>query len=703
MHPIDEVLAREGKEQNAEQREYYTTMYQELHSDLREKILTCPPEFLTRRLALFFVHQYNTTLTCPSPSPSPNTLDLPSTSTDVNDPRSLSTPTFKNLESSTAATLNDPASADTPTLSTPAPPAAPAPTTNDPASPDTSTIDNPAPHNTPTANDPQTPTTAPLCTCPSPPLTLTHPTAADTSFLHSLSLLTTFNSLTHQITSLLQRTTRKFARAPQHQQEETEYILLAVEKLEAAVQHVKEAQLDVLFRELERDEGSVFEEMVGRGVLDMEGVAELVEGLCGLVLEGVGGVEGEEDGDFSDESDDGDYTAEHENDDEDDRGDEGLSVIAEEDEGRVDARLSALDLPRRHHSSGDHEHMIRHALQFLDAAKAMMASLTQTELWVILDECRKIVEQARGINIVLSPALLNDRPGLDKSGTYHPGGLGDVIVSALVTYRQHISQNNGVIDERVEKAALGFINFVKERNDVASGTYPKSSLWDRDACRRYYEAAIPCAPVFVKRLKEYIMTVLDNGWKFDEHVLEALEVLIAQAKGKACLDIEEEYSDSSRGDSPAWQGQEKIAVWLRGYSKLCEDEQQEVDGEVLRLAREVIDRAKRYEKHDPECECAYCGRQTKERTCSGYCGNECVCVVMLVEDDEDVDGDSEDEDDDETFVMETVGSRPLPPIYEDPEAEAASESDSNVVVEEGHMSVMIEDGNCEDVQFVVEI
>jgi len=40
MHPIDEVLAREGKEQNAEQREYYTTMYQELHSDLREKILT---------------------------------------------------------------------------------------------------------------------------------------------------------------------------------------------------------------------------------------------------------------------------------------------------------------------------------------------------------------------------------------------------------------------------------------------------------------------------------------------------------------------------------------------------------------------------------------------------------------------------------------------------------------------------------------
>ncbi len=76
---------------------------------------------------------------------------------------------------------------------------------------------------------------------------------------------------------------------------------------------------------------------------------------------------------------------------------------------------------------------------------------------------------------------------------------------------------------------------------------------------------------------------------------------------------------------------------------------------------------------------------------------------MLVEDDEDVDGDSEDEDGYKTFVMKTIGSRPLPPIYEDPEAEAAIESDSNVVVEEGHMIVMTENGNCEDVQVMVEI
>ncbi|KAE9378857.1 hypothetical protein N431DRAFT_553203 [Stipitochalara longipes BDJ] len=625
MHPIKAVLAREGKEEDLEQRENYATLHQQLHRDLRENVLTCPPEFLTRRLALFFMHQYNTTLKCPSPPPSsssPGTPGTPSTSTTINDPASPSAPT--------------------------------------------------------------------LCTCPNPPLALSNPTPADESFLRALTTFNKFENNISLIDNALQSTAKKFAWANEEQQEEVEYILLAAEKLQLAMYHVKEATFDILFRELEMDEGKTFEELVEKKAAD--GVLEMIESLYEKVMNVVGSVEvpdseGDDEVD-SDESSDGD----------------SFTTGEDNDENRgADEEKSNLDLERGRHASKHDEHKILRTLQFLDTPSLMVALLPQVELWAVLDECRKIVEQARGVNVGFSPSLLDDWPGLEKKGTCFPGGLGDGAVSALAAYRHHVSENGGSIDGKVYQNALEFINFAKERNQVASGAYPKPNWRDNDACRRYYEATVPCTPVFVKRMREYAATVLDNGWKFDERVLDALEVLIRQAKGKANLDSEGDYSSLPLGDSPTWQGQEKILVCVKGYSKLCEDEGADIDLDVLGLAQEIVDRTKRYEKHHSECECECCGRQMEAKTCRGNCGDECVCVVacIVVElEDEIANRGMEDEDD--TIVFQGAGSRTLSPIDEDPEAEAASESESDVVVGEGHFLVLTEDGKCEDFKFEVE-
>lgn len=356
-----------------------------------------------------------------------------------------------------------------------------------------------------------------------------------------------------------------------------------------AMYHVKEATLDIFFRELEADEGKVFEELVEKKVGD--GVLEMIEELCGKVLNVVGDVEGpdsDSEGEDleSDVTSDGDYSPGDEDSDEDDdfEEDESMDEESVDNSGEYDAGRR-VDLPNshragEHHSNAHHghhdhhnhhDHKTLHAVQFLEAAKLMIASLTQPELWAVLDECRKIVELSCGRKVVFPPSLLTDRPGLEKSGTYHPGGLGDAVVSALSAYRHHVTENHGAIEEHMYHKAQDFIDFVKERNEMASGV------------RRDYR-------------------------------------------------------------------------WL------------------------------------PE----------KEKVCSGNCGEECVCVVacMLVSPDDKIVNRVSDEED--TNVFENTGSRVLFPIDEDPEAEAESEDQLDVVVREGHMLVMTEDGDFEDFSFQVE-
>ena len=78
--------------------------------------------------------------------------------------------------------------------------------------------------------------------------------------------------------------------------------------------------------------------------------------------------------------------------------------------------------------------------------------------------------------------------------------------------------------------------------------------------------------------------------ELDERILEALEDLLEQGKGKVDADAEEEDDASLSLDNlSGWGEQDNLLVLIRGYCKLLKDEGKQPEAEVLRLAQ-IIER-----------------------------------------------------------------------------------------------------------------
>jgi hypothetical protein len=520
----------------------------------------------------------------------------------------------------------------------------------------------------------------------------------DESFLQALAKLEKYSQRSSFIDKAVKNAAKKCVFATEEQQEKIEYVLLAAEKLQLAVHIIGQAKLDVLFRELEGDESGgegLFEEFAGREC--EEGVMDTILSLVGKVESIVGDV------DVPDSASEANGE-EEERQERSERGDE-TRAEDKEDEWPKLAWARRLDAERLY------EHQISITLQFLDCATVMVAQFSQLELLDILDQCRDLARQAKG-KVTSDTDSRFDWPKPKEHGIYESGGLSDVVVSVLRGYR-YIASDRGV-DERVYGKAVQCIEAVEERMETEDYTHPEHHL--RDEWRSYYAATTPSTSVFCERLREYATNVSDNNWEYDERVPEALEVLIEQAKGK--VDVEEDEDESlALSHSFDWGEPGKIAVLIRGYSKLCHDEGTEVDGEVLRLAQEIIERANRqYEEHHAECECEYCGHQLKANLDGGDCGKDCACCGHQLDDNLDdrngggqprvilrtfdslidVLGESGSEAEEDTVVG--GGSRPLSPIDEDPEAETASEGGVEIFHGEGHSVIVTEDGEqrCEN-------
>jgi hypothetical protein len=584
MHPIDAVLTREGKENNPEARTQYTSLYRNLHRALRNDVFSCPPEFITRRLALIIITQYN-----------------------------IYNPT---------STLQ---------------------------------IQNLAP--------------------------------SDLSFLSALSQIYSSLKKSGEIDKAVSAATKNFVFASEEQQAKVENWLLAAEKLQLGLDYVEKAKSDILETELEDDKKvgeGVFEELVERGKGAEEGVVEMILQLVGKVMDVVGEVEVPDDCELGVEerSETGEETSQS-----------GVAS-GEVREGwyvEVPSLNWAKDfdgIDAKEH----HEYHVEKAVGFLNRCIEMVEDLTKLELWDVLDECRKILKQAKGKDIVEED---DEWPSLEERSINYRGGLGDAVVSTLVEYHQHgNADNGGAIDHRVYHKAMEFVDLVETRLKPEECTRPQWCI--KDEWRNYYEQTIPSIDEFTERLDQYATKVEDKDWEFDERVLESLEDLIEQGKRKVDADAEEDEDESlSLRNSFEWGEHGKMSVLIRGYSKLLKDEEKQPHDEVLQLAQIIIDRAnKQYEESHSEGGCECCGHQLEENLDGGGLGasREGVILCTFGPSDEDeivvgIEGGSDEED-----TVVGGGPRALSPIDEDPEAEAASEGESEVIHGGGHSLVLTEDG-----------
>jgi hypothetical protein len=349
-----------------------------------------------------------------------------------------------------------------------------------------------------------------------------------------------------------------------------------------------------------------------------------------------------------------------------------------------------------------HEYRAEQAVQFLDRCIEMAGQLTEVELWDVLDECRKIVSQSKGEAVIDKESK---RPEAKKRGIHYRTGLGDAVVSTLDEYRERQLREGRVICPRVCEKALAFIELVETTMKPDTYTRPEWSL--KDEWRNYYEQTIPSTQYFNERLRQYANNVEENQWKFDPRVVEGLEDLIEQGKGKVDA-AAEEIEDESLGlrNSYAWGMHGKIAVLIRGYIKLLRDEGKQPDEEALRLAQVIVERAnKQYEKQtEPSileggCGCCELGLRESLDAPEPVDPRERVIpcsFCLLDEDDSTADGAGFSDQADTV----TEGASRLSPIHEDPvaEAEAASECESKVSHREGHSIILTEDGveRCEN-------
>jgi hypothetical protein len=174
--------------------------------------------------------------------------------------------------------------------------------------------------------------------------------------------------------------------------------------------------------------------------------------------------------------------------------------------------------------------------------------------------------------------------------------------------------------------------------------------------------------------------------ELDERILEALEDLLEQGKGKVDADAEEEDDANLSLDNLSdWGEQGKLLVLIRGYCKLLKDEGKQPEAEVLRLAQIIIERAnEQYEKkhEDDDCDDGS-ARTSPERVIR--------CKMDLDGGEGGIAGETGSSNGEDTVVDGVTGI--LPPTDEDLEAEAVNESMSKVIQAGDHLLILTEDGD----------
>jgi hypothetical protein len=530
-------------------------------------------------------------------------------------------------------------------------------------------------------------------THPSSQLTLSSLSASDTSFLAALSRLDSSLKKFDAIFAAVGITAKKFVFASEEQQAKVEIDLLTAEKLLLALTYMEDATTQVLGKELEDDEEDgaegVFTKLMEKAKDSEDGISEMILQVVGKVLAVIGDVE------IPDESE-LDQQGECEREDEvaesgEETSQSGATCGEVSEDWYVD--LPSLSWVKDIDALEHHEYHVQKALEFLNRCIAMVEELQQVELMEILAECQKVVKQARGKEIISDDDYF---PTSGERNNNYRGGTGEIIALPLVQYRQlENSDNGGTIDHRIYNKAQEFINLIELT--MKPEDHSRSPWNIKDEWLDYYKQTIPKTEDFAERLRLYATKVEKKHLELDERVLEALEDLLEQGKGKVDADAEEEDDASLSLDNlPDWGEQGKLLVLIRGYCKLLKDEGKQPEAEVLRLAQIFIERANEQYKKNHQDDDYDCGGHLTEEGLSG--GNArtspervILCKMDLSGGEGDV-ADKTDSSDDENTVVDG-GTGVISQLDEDLEAEAVSESKSEVLQAGDHLLILTEDGD----------
>jgi hypothetical protein len=530
-------------------------------------------------------------------------------------------------------------------------------------------------------------------THPSSQLTLSSLPASDTSFLAALSRLGSSLKKFDAIFAAVGITAKKFVFASEEQQAKVEIDLLTAEKLLLELTYMEDATTQVLGKELEDDEEDgaegVFTKLMEKAKDSEDGISEMILQVVGKVLAVIGDVE------IPDESE-LDQQGECEREDEvaesgEETSQSGATCGEVSEDWYVD--LPSLSWVKDIDALEHHEYHVQKALEFLNRCIAMAEELQQVELLEILAECQKVVKQARGKEIISDDDYFPTSGGRYNN---HRDGAGDTVALPLVQYRQlENSDNGGTIDHRIYNKAQEFIDLI----ELTTKPEDHSRLpWNiKDEWLNYYKQTIPDTEDFAERLQLYATKVEKKHLELDERVLEALEDLLEQGKGKVDAGAEEEDDASLSLDNLSdWGEQGKLLVLIRGYCKLLKDEGKQPEAEVLRIAQIIIERAnEQYKKNHQDDDCD-CGGHLREEGLSG--GNArtspervILCKMDLSGGEGDVAGETDSSDDVNNVV--DGGTGVLSQLDEGLEAEAVSESKSEVIQAGDHLLIFTEDGD----------
>jgi hypothetical protein len=292
----------------------------------------------------------------------------------------------------------------------------------------------------------------------------------------------------------------------------------------------------------------------------------------------------------------------------------------------------------------------------------MVAELEQSEVLDVLSECRNVVKQAKGKDTA------DEDDQLDGDVHDHPG-IGEAVVFLVRDYRQYAAELGEDIDERVYAKAAEFVEFIESK--LETEMYVRRPWGLKDEWRNYYTDTILDTEQFAMCLRDYARKVDDRNWDFDQRVLEALEVLIEQGKGKVDIEVEEDESLSSR-NLHSWGEQGRISVLIRGYSQLMKEKGRQPADEVLKIAQIIIERAN--EQYQDQVEDA-----ESYHDCEGYGDLLDENPIASSSDGYIISCELDPLDRCET----EIDDRKLHPINEDPEAEAEAESESEVSIING--------------------
>jgi hypothetical protein len=236
---------------------------------------------------------------------------------------------------------------------------------------------------------------------------------------------------------------------------------------------------------------------------------------------------------------------------------------------------------------------VRAAVDSLTEATEMVKDLEQLDVWDILAECRKVLKQAKGKDLIEEK---------QQYGVFHGprSGLADAVECFVGIYRRFAAQMGMDIDEKVYAKAAEFIELVESTMEPEFYTRPAPDETMKDEWCTYYELKIADKEDFAVLLRHYARMVLYNAWDFDQRVLEALEVIIEQGKGKVDVEVEDDKSLTLK-NIDNWGVQGEISVLIRGYCQMIKEEGRQPDYEILQIAQIIIDQAnEQFEEEDED-------------------------------------------------------------------------------------------------------